>query len=73
MTELFSIVGFYTGWRAQHGCYYSTSANFDGVWWDSGYLAAAEEADQAFYRAARRSLLRKWLGRLGISIAPPGS
>ena len=73
MTELFSIVGFYIGWRAQHGNHFNVSATFDGVPWSSGDMVTAREADQAFYRAARRAFLRKWLGKLGISIAPPGS
>lgn len=73
MTELFTIVGLYTGWRAQNGDSYSASANFDGEWWNSGYLATAGEADRAFYRAARRALTRRWLGKLGISVSPPKS
>lgn len=71
MTELFSLVGFYTGWRAQNGAHYNTSADFDGTWWDSGPLEMIEAADSAFYAAARRALRRKWLGRTGIKILPP--
>jgi len=73
MTELFSLAGFYTGWRAQNGTHYnySTSADFDGCWWDSGPLETIEAADRAFYAAALRALLRKWLGRVGIKISPP--
>jgi len=71
MTELFSLAGFYTGWRAQNGDYYSTSADFDGVWWHSEYLETIEAADRAFYAAARRALMRKLLGRVGIKISPP--
>jgi len=72
MTELFAIVGFYTGWRAQNGDHYSTSANFDGHWWDSGYLDTIGDADSAFYAAARRAFLRKYLSKLDIKISPPG-
>lgn len=72
MTEMFSIIGFYTGWRAQNGDHYSTSANFDGYWWNSGYLDSIGEADRAFYAAARRAFFRKYLGKIGIKISPPG-
>ena len=71
MTELFSIVGFYTGWRAQNGHHYSTSAEFDGYWWDSGYRDTIEAADRAFYVAARRAFVRKWIAKVGIKLSPP--
>ncbi|MDZ7583327.1 MAG: hypothetical protein U0938_00705 [Thiobacillus sp.] len=72
MTELFSIVGLYTGWRAQNGDYYSSSANFDGDLWDSGYVDTIDAADRAFYAAARRAFCRKYLRKIGIKISPPG-
>jgi hypothetical protein len=71
MTEVFLIIGSYTGWRAQNGDHCSASANFDGHWWHSGYLETIGEADRVFYRSARRAFLRKYPGKLGIKISPP--
>lgn len=73
MTELFSIVGFYTGWRAQHGTSYNASATFDGHPWDSGDRKTIEEAERAFYAAARWAFIRKYLGKLGLTPQPPRS
>lgn len=72
-TELFSLVGFYAGWRSDAGNGYESHAQFDGTWWRSPVCATREEAERAFYRAAHRVLLRKCLARVGIRIAPPKS
>lgn len=58
-------------WRAQNGDHYSSSANFDGVWWDSGYVETIGDADHAFYAAARRAFCRKYLGKLGAATTIP--
>lgn len=72
-TELFSIIGLYTGWRSEAGTGYESHANFDDIWWRSPVCRTAEEAERHFYRAAHRAVLRKCLARIGISIAPPRS
>ena len=72
-TELFSLVGFYTGWRSRAGAGFDTEANFDGVHWRSPVCPTREEAERHFYRAAHRVFLRKHLARIGIRIAPPKS
>jgi hypothetical protein len=70
---LFSLLGFYTGWRSESGTGYVADACLDGDHWCSGVCRTCEEAERAFYRAAHRAYLRKCLARVGIRIAPPKS
>jgi hypothetical protein len=72
-TELFSIIGCYTGWRSEVRDGYASGAAFDGNWWHSPVCRTAEEAERHFYLAAHRAFLRKHLARIGIRIAPPKS
>lgn len=59
-TELFSVWGFQTGWRSQHGDGYDVSAELDGVYvwyWAKDYTTV----ERAFYRACRRTFFRRFL------------
>lgn len=59
-TELFSVFGLQTGWRSQRGVGYQVTADPDGV--SIWYLADdCETVDHAFYRACRRTFLRRYL------------
>jgi hypothetical protein len=59
-TELFSLWGCQTGWRAQHGDGYDLSAELDGF--DIWYCAKDNKTvEQAFHRACRRTFLRRFL------------
>ena len=66
-TELFSLVGFYTGWLSDSGAHCSVSAEFNGHSWYHISESRAT-AERAFYKAAHRALLRKWLKKFGISL-----
>lgn len=66
-TELFSIAGFYVGWLSEAGNQCTVSAEFNGKSWYHR-CNSREEAKKAFYRAAHRALLRKWLKKIGISL-----
>jgi hypothetical protein len=59
-TELFSLLGPQTGWRAQCGVGYSVTAQFDGRFMNC-YAETADEVVRMFYRAARRALLRRFI------------
>lgn len=65
-TELFFLWGSQTGWRSQRGAGYDVTADLDGVaiWYQSDDCATVE---RAFYRACRRTFLRRFLPWL----APP--
>ena len=65
-TELFSLWGFQTGWRSQHGCGYAVSADLDAtsIWY---WHTDCEAVEKAFFRACRRTFLRRFLPW----IAPP--
>ena len=65
-TELFSVWGFQTGWRSQRGDGYDVTAGLDGVdiWYQGKDI---ETAERGFYRACRRTFLRRYLPWL----APP--
>lgn len=59
-TELFSIWGGFTGWRAQRGAGYDVTATLDGI--VVHYCADDSRAvDRAFARACRRTVLRRVL------------
>lgn len=59
-TELFSLWGCQTGWRAQHGDGYGLSAELDGF--DIWYWAKDNKTvEQAFHRACRRTFFRRFL------------
>ena len=64
-TELFSVWGFETGWRSQRGNGYQVTADLDGVsiWYRAGNC---ETVERAFYRACRRTFLRRYLPWLGL-------
>lgn len=66
-TELFAIVGFYTGWLSDAGGHCTVTAEFDSNSW---YFECEDrsEAERAFYRAAHRAILRKWLRKFNISL-----
>ena len=66
-TELFTIVGVQTGWLSEAGDKCTVSAEFNGKSWYH-VSQSREEAKKAFYRAAHRALLRKWLKKIGISL-----
>jgi hypothetical protein len=58
--ELFSPWGGFTGWRSQRGTGYDVSATLDGV--EIWYQAKdCETVERAFYRACRRTFLRRYL------------
>ena len=59
-TELFSVWGLQTGWRAQRGIGYDVTADLDGVsvWYQGQDIQTVE---RAFYRACRRTFLRRYL------------
>lgn len=64
-TELFSLWGGQTGWRSQRGNGYQVTADLDkvSIW----YLADnCETVERAFYRACRRTFLRRYLPWLGL-------
>ena len=65
-TELFSVWGLQTGWRSQRGAGYDVTADLDGVdiWYQGKDVKTVE---RAFYRACRRTFLRRFLPWL----APP--
>lgn len=65
-TELFSLCARITGWRSQRGDGYSVTSNLDGV---SIYYYSddCKTVERAFYRACRRTFLRRYLPFL----APP--
>ena len=65
-TELFSVWGLQTGWRSQRGTSYDVTADLDGVsvWYQDKDV---ETVERAFYRACRRTFLRRILPWL----APP--
>lgn len=63
-TELVSLWGMQTGWRSQRGASYEVTADLDGVdIWYQDILAV----ERAFYRACRRTFLKRYLPWL----APP--
>ena len=66
-TELFSVCG-YTGWRSQAFPGYTVTCTFDGHNWCCDRDSIGE-AEKAFYAAARRALLRKFLKMLGVNLA----
>lgn len=66
-TELFAIVGFQTGWLSEAGDKCTVSADFYGKSWYRRFNSR-EEAKRAFYKAAHRALLRKWLMKIGVSL-----
>lgn len=57
-TELFSLCARITGWRSQRGDGYSVTSNLDGV---SIYYYSddCKTVERAFYRACRRTFLRR--------------
>jgi hypothetical protein len=57
-TELFSIWGGLTGWRSQHGTGFQITAILDGVeiWYVGDKVC---DVKRAFYRACRRTVLRR--------------
>lgn len=59
-TELFSLWGGQIGWRSQRGAGYDVTATLDGVdiWYQS---KDRETVERAFYRACRRTFLRRYL------------
>lgn len=65
-TELFSLWGGFTGWRSQRYPGYDVTGELDGisVWYYSDDCVTVE---RAFYRACRRTFLRRYLPLL----APP--
>jgi len=65
-TELFSLWGFQTGWRSQHGDGYAVSADLDAisVWY---WHTDCEAVEKAFSHACRRTFFRRFLPWL----APP--
>jgi len=65
-TELFSLWGFQTGWRSQHGDGYAVSADLDAVsiWY---WHTDCEAVEKAFSLACRRTFFRRFLPCL----APP--
>lgn len=68
-TELFSLWGLQTGWRSEGGeVRFQVSATLDGIsiWYRAPTVALVE---QAFFRACRRTFLRRYLPWL----APPPS
>lgn len=66
-TELFSVWGFQTGWRSQHGDGYAVTAELDGI--DIFYWHLdSDKVEAAFSRACRRTFLRRYLKWLK---APP--
>ena len=65
-TELFNAFGLQTGWRSQHGVGYQVTADLDGVsiWY---FAEDCGTVERAFYRACRRTFLRRYLPW----VAPP--
>ncbi len=58
-TELFSLWGLQTGWRAQCGVGFSVTAQLDGRFINY-YAETSDEVERMFYGAARRSFLRRF-------------
>jgi hypothetical protein len=63
-TELFSVWGFQTGWRSQHGDGYAVSAELEGVhiWY---WAKDCKTVERAFHRACRMIFFRRffpWIG-----------
>ena len=65
-TELFSVFGLQTGWRSKRGAGYQVLADLDGVS-ICYYADNCETVERKFYRACRRTFLRRYLPL----IAPP--